>query len=134
MRLISHGDERGNLIALESNKNVPFEIKRVYYIYSTKEKVSRGFHAHRDLKQLLVAVSGSVDIYCEAVWGNKTIHLSCPFEALLLEGLVWREMHNFSKDAVLLVLASDYYNESDYIRSHDQFLVELRRFNDTPPQ
>ena len=118
------GDERGSLIALENGHNLPFDVKRVYYIYGTKSGVSRGFHAHRKLKQMLIAISGNVTIRCEYGDTTKEYTLSRPDEGLLIEGLVWREMHDFSSDCVLVVLADDYYNESDYIRDYQTFLKE----------
>lgn len=117
-----NGDDRGSLIALENGHNLPFNVKRVYYIYGTKKGVSRGFHAHKKLKQLLVAVSGSVSIKCEYNGQIKEYTLSKPDEGLLIEGLVWREMHDFSADCVLMVLADEYYNEDDYIRNYKDYL------------
>lgn len=119
-----HGDDRGSLIALENGHNLPFDVKRVYYIYGTKEGVSRGFHAHKKLKQLLIAVSGSVEIHCE-MHGQKTVYLlDTPDKALVIEGMVWRTMENFSPDCVLMVLADDYYNEDDYVRDYAVFKQE----------
>ena len=119
-----HGDERGYLIALENGHNLPFDVKRVYYIYGTKEGVSRGFHAHKKLKQLLIAVSGSVEIHCE-LHGKKTTYLlDTPDKGLIIKGLVWHTMEKFSPDCVLLVLADDYYNEDDYIRDYNIFKQE----------
>lgn len=118
------GDERGYLIALENGHNLPFDVKRVYYIYGTKSGVSRGFHAHRKLKQMLIAVSGNVTIKCEYNEQKKEYKLSRPDEGLLIEGLVWREMYDFSPDCVLVVLADEYYNENDYIRDYNTFLKE----------
>lgn len=119
-----HGDIRGSLVALECTKEIPFTVRRVYYIFGTKADVSRGFHAHRKLKQLLIAVSGSVTILCEHGTEKKKFQLDSPDKGLLIEGLVWREMHDFSSDAVLLVLASEYYSEGDYIRDYGEFLRE----------
>lgn len=119
-----HGDDRGSLIALENGHNLPFDVKRVYYIYGTKEGVSRGFHAHKKLKQLLIAVSGSVEIHCE-MHGQKTVYLlDTPDKALVIEGMVWHTMENFSPDCVLMVLADDYYNEDDYVRDYAVFKQE----------
>ena len=118
------GDDRGSLIALENGHNLPFDVKRVYYIYGTKEGVSRGFHAHKNLKQMLISVSGSVDIVCEYGGKRETYRLDSPDKGLLINGLVWREMHGFSPDCVLIVLADDYYNEADYIRDYQEFLKE----------
>ena len=119
-----HGDSRGSLIALECEKEVPFCVRRTYYIYGTQPGTPRGFHAHRNLKQLLIAVSGSVSIHCEFNGVKQEFILDSPSKGLLIEGLVWREMHDFSEDAVLLVLASEYYSEEDYIRDYDVFKQE----------
>jgi dTDP-4-dehydrorhamnose 3,5-epimerase-like enzyme len=121
-----HGDKRGFLVALENGHNLPFEVKRVYYIYGTKEGTARGFHAHRKLKQLLISVSGSVEIHCEMHAKKSVYTLAKPDEGLLIEGFVWREMHNFSSDCVLMILTDDYYNEDDYIRDYQSFLEEAR--------
>ena len=119
-----HGDDRGSLIALENGHNLPFDVKRVYYIYGTKSGVSRCFHAHKKLKQLLIAVSGSVTVKCEYNGQQKEYALNRSDEGLLIEGLVWREMYDFFPDCVLLVLADGYYNENDYIRDYQTFLKE----------
>ena len=119
-----HGDDRGSLIAFENGHNLPFDVKRVYYIYGTQAGVSRGFHAHRKLKQLLIAVSGSVTVKTEHDGKTETHLLNRPDEGLLIEGFVWREMHDFSPDCVLIVLADDYYNEADYIRDYATFKRE----------
>lgn len=116
------GDNEGSLIALESNRNVPFEIKRTYYIYGTAEGVTRGHHAHRALKQLLICVNGSVEIYCEYGEKKEIFLLDTPNKGLIIEGLIWHKMMNFSPNTVLLVLADDYYDESDYVRNYDEFL------------
>ena len=117
------GDERGSLISLEGNDNVPFDIKRVYYIFDTKDDVERGFHAHINLKQLVVAVKGSCTFVLDNGTKKEELLLDKPNQGLFIEGLIWREMKNFSSDCVLIVLASEYYNESDYIRNYDNFLV-----------
>ncbi|MFP8921561.1 sugar 3,4-ketoisomerase [Francisella tularensis] len=119
------GDERGNLISLEQNRNIPFNIKRVYYIYGTKENVRRGFHAHRNLQQVLICVSGSCKILVDNGSEKEVISLKSPDEGLLISGLVWREMFDFSADCVLVVLANEFYNEKDYIRDYKTFLKEV---------
>ena len=119
-----HGDNRGSLIALESGSDIPFEIRRVYYIYGTRNDLPRGFHAHKNLKQMLVAVSGSVTIVCEYGEKKERYLLDSPDRGLLLEGLVWREMHDFSSDCVLIVIASEHYREEDYIRDYNVFRQE----------
>ena len=119
------GDEsRGFLVSLEAEKEIPFALKRVYYISGVGENAIRGEHAHRNLSQVLVPVSGSVDITCESRDKTETFTLNNPAKGLLIEGLVWRTMKNFSKDCVLMVLASDYYSEADYIRDYNTFLEE----------
>ncbi|APA83598.1 sugar 3,4-ketoisomerase [Francisella tularensis] len=120
------GDSRGSLISLEQNKNIPFDIKRVYYIYGTQENIRRGFHAHKELKQVLVCVSGSCKVLVDDGNRKENILLDTPDKGLLISGLVWREMYDFSPDCVLMVLASDFYDESDYIRDYNDFLKEVR--------
>ena len=120
------GDERGGLIALEENKNIPFKIKRVYYIFDTKEGVIRGLHAHKNLEQVLVCVNGSCEILLDDGKEKSIIKLENRNEGLFIEKLVWREMFNFSADCVLMVLASDYYDEKDYIRDYNDFKNYLK--------
>ncbi|XKD92759.1 sugar 3,4-ketoisomerase [Morganella morganii] len=116
------GDDRGSLISLEQNKNIPFEIKRIYYIFGTKENVSRGFHAHRNLQQVAVCLSGSCRFILDDGEKREEIILNSPDKGLYISNYTWREMHDFSPDCVLIVLASDFYLESDYIRNYDDFL------------
>lgn len=116
------GDERGSLVALEGCISVPFDIKRVYYIFGTKEGVSRGFHAHRNLKQVAVCVAGSCRFILDNGKHREEVVLDKSTIGLLIDNLTWREMHDFSPDCVLMVLASEYYDESDYIREYDDFL------------
>lgn len=116
-----HGDDRGQLIAIEENKDIPFPVKRVYYIYDTAEGVRRGFHAHKNLKQILICVHGSCKIHLDDGKDTQEVVLDKPWEGLYIEHNMWREMYDFSPDAVLLVLASELYDESDYIRNYDDF-------------
>jgi dTDP-4-dehydrorhamnose 3,5-epimerase-like enzyme len=118
----SLGDERGSLVALECNKSIPFDIKRVYYISVTEEGVSRGFHAHRNLKQIAVCVTGSCRFVLDNGKEKEEVILEGATNGLLIEDLMWREMHDFSSDCVLLVLASEHYDELDYIRDYDVFM------------
>jgi len=120
--LKSLGDERGSLVALEGNKSVPFDIKRVYYIFGTKEGVSRGFHAHRNLKQVAICVTGSCRVVLDNGKQRKEVALNKSTTGLLIDDLTWREMYDFSPDCVLMVLASEYYDEADYIRDYQNFL------------
>ena len=119
------GDDRGSLIALEENHNTPFDIKRVYYIYGTIPDVRRGLHAHKNLKQIAICITGSCIFHLDNGHEKDDILLDSPTQGLLIEGLVWREMYDFSPDCVLMVLASEYYDENDYIRDYDAFLKEL---------
>lgn len=119
------GDERGSLIALEGGSpSVPFDVKRVYYIYGTTPGVTRGKHAHYALKQVLICVNGSCDIVLDDGRTRQTVRLDNPAKGLFIDGFIWREMTNFSPDCVLLVLASEHYDEADYIRDYAQFLRE----------
>lgn len=115
------GDERGSLVALEGGKSVPFEIKRAYYIFGTKEGVARGFHAHRNLQQLAVCVTGKCRMVLDNGKIREEVWLNSPTRGLLIGNMLWREMHDFSPDCVLLVLASEHYDETDYIRNYDLF-------------
>jgi dTDP-4-dehydrorhamnose 3,5-epimerase-like enzyme len=117
-----HGDDRGMLVALEEYSDIPFEIKRVYYMYDTKPDVHRGFHAHKNLEQILVCIHGSCKILLDNGKEKKIVSLEKPYEGLYVSNDMWREMYDFSKDAVLLVLASEPYREEDYIRDYDEFL------------
>lgn len=119
----SHGDERGELVSLESRHNIPFEVKRVYYIFNTSPECVRGKHAHKKLKQFLVCVSGSCTLKVQVNNQWKEFLLDSPKKGLLIEGLVWREMKDFSPQSVLLVLADEIYTEEDYIRSYEDFLM-----------
>lgn len=132
---MAHGDERGQLIALEAmSKQVPFNVNRVYYIFDTTPGTVRGKHAHKALKQVLVCLSGACTIQCELPDGSHSEHrLDWPTKGLLIEGLVWREMKDFSKDAVLMVLASEHYDEADYIRDHKVFRAEAEKLIHVKP-
>lgn len=116
------GDNRGSLIALEENYNAPFAIKRVYYIFDTKEGVRRGYHAHSDLKQMAICVKGGCTFVLDDGRNRDEIRLDSPNHGLLIEGLIWREMCDFSTDCILIVLASEHYDESDYIRDYQKFM------------
>ena len=118
----SHGDQRGQLIALEANKTVPFDIKRVYYLFGTKENLARGFHGHKNLRQVAVCVKGSCRFVLDNGKYRESIILDNASAGLLIDKLLWHEMHEFTPDCVLLVLASDHYDEADYIRSYKDFI------------
>lgn len=120
-----HGDERGNLVAIEES-DIPFQIKRVYYMFDTRSDVRRGFHAHRSLKQLLICIHGSCKIHLDDGVSQEEITLNVPYEGIYLDNVIWREMYDFSEDAVLMVLASEPYDEKDYIRNYDDFLAYIK--------
>lgn len=122
------GDEKGKLTAIEENKNLPFDIKRIYYITSVPRDVTRGFHSHRKLEQVLLCLNGSVKIRIKTPYEEEIVLLNNPSEGLYIGHMVWREMFEFSPRAVLLVLASEYYTEDDYIRDYDSYLEEASTY------
>lgn len=117
------GDERGQLSVLEAQKNIPFPIKRVYYLTNMKSNVPRGFHAHKKLEQVAVCVAGECTMLLDDGNNKENVLLDSPCKAIRIEPMVWHEMHDFSDDCVLLVLASDHYDESDYIRNYADFIT-----------
>jgi dTDP-4-dehydrorhamnose 3,5-epimerase-like enzyme len=120
------GDERGSLVALETVKNIPFEIKRVYYIFGTAPGVARGFHAHKKLKQVAVCIAGKCRMVLKDGHQTDDAWLDSPSRGLFIGNMIWREMYDFTPDCVLLVLASEHYDESDYIRQFADFLNEIK--------
>jgi len=125
LELSPRGDERGSLIPLETGRDVPFDIKRVYYLFGTVPDAQRGFHAHRDLEQLAVCVAGACTMVLDDGRSRREVRLDRPDKGLFLGPFVWREMRDFTADAVLLVLASKPYDEADYIRSYPDFLAAI---------
>ena len=117
-----HGDSRGEMVSLEEKNDIPFKIKRVYYMYKTAMGVRRGFHAHKSLKQIMICVNGSCKILLDNGKEKKVVYMERPYEGLYVPNNYWREMYDFSDDAVLMVLASEIYKEEDYIRNYDEFL------------
>lgn len=122
----THGDDNGTLVAIEECKDIPFCVKRVYYMYDTGSDVVRGRHAHKSLQQVLICVHGSCKIKLDDGKETEVFSLNRPDEGIYLANNIWREMFEFSSDAVLMVLASDYYLESDYIRKYDEFLKYVK--------
>lgn len=116
------GDERGHLVAIEGNRHVPFDIKRVYYLFGTKLGVSRGYHAHKSLQQVAICISGSCRFVMDDGLNKESIVLNSSTKGLFIDIMQWHEMYDFSPDCVLMVLASDIYDESDYIRNYDDFI------------
>jgi len=124
----ANSDERGSLIALEQFKNIPFEIKRVYYLFGTKHDKARGFHAHADLEQVLICVSGSCKVRVDNGKKKTEYELNKPNQGLFIGKYIWREMFEFSADCILLVLANNYFDENDYIRRYEDFQLEVSKF------
>lgn len=120
------GDHRGQLIAIEGGRDVPFEIKRVFYIYGTQPNTPRGQHAHHKTRQYLIAVNGSCNVTLDDGKQRITYSLNKPNIGLLQEPLVWGDLHDFSPDCVLVVLASEHYEEGDYIRNYAHFQEILK--------
>ncbi|MNI14347.1 TDP-4-oxo-6-deoxy-alpha-D-glucose-3,4-oxoisomerase [compost metagenome] len=116
------GDERGLLTVIEENRTIPFEIKRVFYIYGTLPEVRRGFHAHYKTRQALICVSGNCKVCLDNTRRKEDVLLDSPNKILILEPNDWHEMYEFSSDCVLLVLASHLYDAEDYIRDYDKFV------------
>ena len=114
-------DNRGNLSVVE-NDVIPFEIKRVYYLYDVPAGAERGGHAHIDQKEFLIALSGSFDVVLNDGQNQQIVSLNKPYEGLLINQGIWRELNNFSSGSVCLVIASAVYDEQDYIREFDEFL------------
>ncbi len=122
-----HGDHTGSLVALEKGEDFPFEIKRVYYIWGTDRNVTRGHHAHRQLEQVIVCTSGSCDFILDNGKERETVHLDSPTQGLHIKNNIWREFTNFSPGCVVMVLASEHYDEADYIRNYEEFLKEVNK-------
>jgi hypothetical protein len=118
-------DVRGNLTFVEGSRHIPFEIRRVYYLYDVPGGAERGGHAHRNLHQLIVAMSGSFDIALDDGHNKRRIHLNRSYYGLYVCPMIWREMDNFSSGAVCLVLASNLYDQSDYYRDYELFLNDV---------
>jgi dTDP-4-dehydrorhamnose 3,5-epimerase-like enzyme len=121
------GDDSGWLISLQTGDQVPFEIRRVYYIFGTQPGVRRGMHAHRNLEQIVVCTSGRCTFTVDDGTEREVFRLDSPQRGLYLGSNVWREMSHFSPDCVLMVLASRHYDTSDYILSYDEFLAGLKK-------
>jgi hypothetical protein len=127
IRLPVMPDHRGNLTFVEGGRHIPFEIRRVFYLYDVPSGESRAGHALKDIEQVLVAVSGSFDVVLDDGHERTTVTLNRPFEALYIPSLMWRELENFSSGGVCLVFASDYYDPASYYRGYEDFRAALPR-------
>lgn len=121
------GDSRGKLVVAEGLKDVPFDIKRIFYIYDTKDEVIRGQHANRNSKFVLINLQGSVSIVVDDGYNKDVVVLDKPHEGVFLESMVWKEMKDFSSDSILLVLSSEGFDSGEYIRDYEEFLNEVRK-------
>ena len=119
-------DPRGNLTFIEGSNHIPFDIKRVYYLYDVPGGAERGAHGHRNLKQFIVAMSGSFDVILDDGFDKRTIHMNRSYYGLYVSPMMWRDITNVSSGAVLMVLASERYNEADYFRDYNEFLEAAR--------
>lgn len=120
------GDERGNLVVIEgSGVDIPFEIKRVFYIYGSDNEVIRGRHANRKTEFVMINVSGKSKVKVDNGYEQQVIELNRPRMGLYLPAMVWKDMYDFSEDSILLVLASEHYDDKEYIRNHDDFMREI---------
>lgn len=122
-------DHRGNLTFVENSRQVPFDIKRVYYLYDVPGGSSRAAHGHRNLRQIMIAMSGSFDVTLDDGFEKKKYHLNRPYNGLYIPRMIWRDLNNFSSGSVCMVLASDYYDENDYYRNYDHFIVDAKKLN-----
>lgn len=120
-------DARGNLTFVEGSNQIPFDIQRVYYLYDVPGGAQRGGHAHKGLHQLIIAMSGSFDVVLDDGSNKKRVHLNRSYNGLYICPMIWRELDNFSSGSVLMVLASNKYDEGDYYRDYNQFLLGRKR-------
>ena len=117
-----HSDRKGNITVVENGKTIPFEVKRTYYLYDVPGGGSRGAHAHKELRQLIIAAGGSFDVTLDDGNVKRTVVLNRPYQGLLVVPGIWRDLNNFSAGAVCLVLASERYDENDDIRNYQEYL------------
>lgn len=121
-------DFYGHLTPIECGQEIPFDVKRIYYIYGVDHEARRGYHSHRDLEQVLICLSGSVKILVKTPYEEEVVELDSPDKGLYIGPMVWREMFSFSEHATLLVLASHHYDESDYLRDYQQYEAEATTY------
>ena len=118
-----HSDRKGNLTVVENGETLPFDVKRVYYLYDVPGGESRGAHAHKELSQLIIAASGSFNVTLDDGNTKRSYFLNRPYQGLLIKPCIWRDLDDFSSGAVCMVLASDVYKPEDYIREYQEFIA-----------
>jgi dTDP-4-dehydrorhamnose 3,5-epimerase-like enzyme len=123
-------DPRGNLTSIEGERDVPFEIKRAYYLYDVPGGATRAGHGHKELQQLMVAMSGSFDVLLDDGYTKRKYHLNRSYVGLFIPSMIWREIDNFSSGSVCMVLASDHFDESDYYRDYPEFIEAARAIDE----
>jgi dTDP-4-dehydrorhamnose 3,5-epimerase-like enzyme len=121
------GDERGHLVVVEAMKNIPFDIKRIFYMYGADKEVIRGQHANKYSEFILINLAGSCDILVDDGKNREVMVLDKPHHGIYLEKLVWKDMYNFSEDSILLVLSNEYYDSKEYIRDYDEFKEKISK-------
>lgn len=126
-----HHHEKGNISVIENGKTIPFKVKRIYYLYDVPGGESRGGHAHKNLRQLIIAASGSFDVKLDDGFIKRTYTINRPYQGLLVVPGIWRELDNFSSGSVCLVLASTEYSVEDYIRDYDEY-IEYKKQDSSP--
>ena len=126
IKLPKISDPRGNLTFIESSRHIPFDIKRIFYLYDVPGGSDRGGHAHKTLQQFIVAASGSFDVVLDHGDHQHRYHLNRSYQGLYVCPMMWQYLDNFSSGAVCMVLASDYYDENDYYRDYDQFMAGVK--------
>jgi len=127
MEFPDFGDERGNLVVVEGGMDIPFEVKRAFYIYGSDSEVIRGRHANRKSEFVMINVSGRSKVKIDNGYEQQVIELNRPRMGLYLSTMVWKDMYDFSRDSVLLVLASEHYDAGEYIRNYEDFIREIRK-------
>lgn len=134
IEFVDLGDERGNLVVIEGEgQDIPFDIKRVFYMYGSDEEVVRGQHANRETEFLLVNVAGTSKVKIDNGSQSKVIELNRPRMGLYISSMLWKDMYDFSQDSILLILASRHYDAEEYIRNYDDYLVELSKMEGEEP-
>lgn len=123
------GDERGNLVVIEGNRDIPFKIKRVFYMYGTDSNMIRGSHANRKSEFVLINVAGRTKIKLDDGFSSAIVELNKPRMGIYIPKMLWKDMYDFSPDSVLLVLSNEHYDSSEYIRDYEKYKEELKKTN-----